>query len=128
MPAPLPERLHRAVSILSRTGDPGAAEAQSACAEVAARLVRLEEAVLALLRGELGAEARARVLVGEPSDLDMQRTAKVLLDERGEAEAFRYAAERIALLDLAGDDRGVDVWRRVRRALRDLAGQQLPRP
>ena len=123
MSAPLPERLHRAASILSRTGDPGAAEAQSACAEVAARLVRLEEAVLALLQGELGAEARARVLVGEPSDLDIRRTAKVLLGERGEAEAFRYSAERIALLNLAGDDRGVDAWQRIRRALRELAGQ-----
>ncbi len=48
MTEPLPLRLHRAVSILSRTGDPGAADAQSACGEVAARIVskRLVMAVL----------------------------------------------------------------------------------
>ena len=45
MVEPLPLRLHRAVSILSRTGDPGAADAQSACGEVAARIVILEEAL-----------------------------------------------------------------------------------
>ena len=42
----LPLRLHRAVAILSRSGDPGAADAQSALAEVAARLVMLEEALI----------------------------------------------------------------------------------
>lgn len=56
---PLPLRLHRAVSILSRTGDPGAADAQSACAETAARLVMLEEALLALLSGKEGAAEQA---------------------------------------------------------------------
>ena len=49
---PMPLRLHRAVSILSRTGDPGAADAQSACAETAARIVMLEEALIALLSGK----------------------------------------------------------------------------
>ena len=44
-------RLHRAASILSRTGDPGAADAQSACAEGAARIVILEEALRAVLSG-----------------------------------------------------------------------------
>ena len=57
---PLPLRLHRAVSILSRTGDPGAANAQSACAEVAGRIVMLEEALIALLSGKEGAEKQAR--------------------------------------------------------------------
>ncbi len=65
MTEPLPLRLHRAVSILSRTGDPGAADAQSACAETAARLVMLEEALLALLSGKQGAaEQTRRVLAG----------------------------------------------------------------
>ena len=45
MPEPLPLRLHRAVSILSRSTDPGAMEAQAALAEVAARIVMLEEAL-----------------------------------------------------------------------------------
>ena len=57
---PLPLRLHRAVSILSRTGDPGAADAQSACAEVAARIVMLEEALIAVLAGAKGAVDQAR--------------------------------------------------------------------
>lgn len=56
---PLPLRLHRAGSILSRTGDPGAADAQSACAETAVRLVMLEEALLALLSGKEGAAEQA---------------------------------------------------------------------
>ena len=57
---PLPLRLHRAVSILSRTDDPGAADAQSACGEVAARLVILEEALRALLSNKEGAGEQAR--------------------------------------------------------------------
>ena len=63
MKEPLPLRLHRAVSILSRSGDPGAPDAQSACAETAARLVQLEEALIALLDGRNGASDTAhRVL------------------------------------------------------------------
>lgn len=60
MTDPLPLRLHRAASILSRTGAPGAADAQAACAETAARLVMLEEALLALLSGKEGAAEQAR--------------------------------------------------------------------
>jgi len=60
---PMPLRLHRAVSILSRTGDPGAADAQSACGETAGRIVMLEEALRAMLSGKEGAAAQAwRVL------------------------------------------------------------------
>lgn len=54
---PMPLRLHRAASILSRTGDPGAADAQTACAETAGRIVMLEEALLAMLSGREGAVA-----------------------------------------------------------------------
>ena len=60
MVEPLPLRLDRAASILSRTDDPGAADAQSACAEVAARFVILEEALHAVLSGKDGAMERAR--------------------------------------------------------------------
>lgn len=56
---PMPLRLHRAVSILSRSGDPWAPDAQSACAETAARLVILEEALLAMLRDDEGARSQA---------------------------------------------------------------------
>ncbi len=58
--SPMPLRLHRAASILSRTGDPGAADAQTACAETAARIVMLEEALLAMLSGKEGAVEQAR--------------------------------------------------------------------
>ena len=62
----LPLRLHRAISILSRTGDPGAADAQSACGEVAARIIMLEEALIALLASVKSAADQAqRVLAGE---------------------------------------------------------------
>ncbi len=57
---PMPLRLHRAASILSRTGDPGAADAQSACGETAGRIVMLEEALLAMLSGKEGAVEQAR--------------------------------------------------------------------
>ncbi len=57
---PLPHRLHQAASIVSRSGDPDAADAQSACAETAARIVVLEEAVLALLQGDADAKERGR--------------------------------------------------------------------
>ena len=60
MTEPLPLRLHRAVSILSRSGDPGAADAQAACAEAAARLVQLEEALIALQNGDKGAHDQVR--------------------------------------------------------------------
>lgn len=60
MTDPLPLRLHRAVSLLSRTGGPGAAEAQAACAETAGRIVQLEEALHALLSGAEGAVEQAR--------------------------------------------------------------------
>lgn len=63
MTDPMPLRLHRATSIISRSGDPDAADAQSACAEVAARVVMLEEALLALLRGDAGAEDKARAVL-----------------------------------------------------------------
>ena len=59
----MPLRLHRAVSILSRSGDPEAGDAQAACAETAARLVQLEEALAALLSGADGAADRARQLL-----------------------------------------------------------------
>jgi hypothetical protein len=38
----MPSRLHRAASIISQSGDWDADDAQSACAEVAARIIVLE--------------------------------------------------------------------------------------
>lgn len=60
---PLPLRLHRAVSLLSASTDPRAPNAQSACGEVAARIVMLEEAVHALLRGDPDALERGRLVL-----------------------------------------------------------------
>lgn len=58
MPEPLPLRLHRAASILSRTGDPKAADAQAACREGASRIVLLEETLARLMDGKDGAVGR----------------------------------------------------------------------
>ena len=58
--APLPFRLQRAAAILAYTDDPDAADAQSACREVAARIVSLEEALHAVLSGKEGAMEQAR--------------------------------------------------------------------
>ena len=60
---PLPLRLHRAISILSRSSDPDADDAQSACGEVAARIIRLEEALWGLLFDDPGARKRAEGLM-----------------------------------------------------------------
>ncbi len=65
---PMPLRLHRAASILSRSRDPGAPDAQAACAETTARIVLLEEALLAMLQGDAGARDQAhRVLAMDPA-------------------------------------------------------------
>ena len=61
----LPLRMHMAVSILSRSDDPGAPDAQAACAETAARIVRLEEALLALLRGDPNAMEGAKSVLAD---------------------------------------------------------------
>jgi hypothetical protein len=60
MTDPLPLRLHRAASILARSGDPQADDAQSACSEVAARLVQMEEALIAVLDGAGDSTERVR--------------------------------------------------------------------
>jgi len=65
MSEPMPLRLHRAVSILSRSGDPGAPDAQSACAETAARIVMLEEALIALLGRTPHSEAKAHQVLAQ---------------------------------------------------------------
>lgn len=56
----MPLRMHMTVSILSRSDDPGAPDAQAACAETADSIVRLEEALLAFLRGDPRAGQMAR--------------------------------------------------------------------
>lgn len=63
---PMPLRLSRAMSIISRTRDPDAGDASAACGETSARIIMLEEALIALLTGGEGAVERAhRVLAIE---------------------------------------------------------------
>ena len=63
---PMPLRLSRAMSIISRTRDPDAGDAQAACGETSARIIMLEEALIALLTGADGAAEQAhRVLATE---------------------------------------------------------------
>ena len=55
----LPLRLHRAIRIISMTGDPEAPDAQSAIGEVSARIVLLEEALHAVLCNQEHARDKA---------------------------------------------------------------------
>jgi len=50
---------------LSRSGDPGAEEAQAAVAEVAACLVQLEEALQSMLAGTPQAAEKARQVLAD---------------------------------------------------------------
>ncbi len=55
------------------------------------------------------------------SDLDIYRSAKALIDERGEFEAELHAAQRADELLEAGDMDGRRVWHRVLEAVQELA-------
>lgn len=59
----LPFRLQRAAAILAHADDHDAADAQSACREVAARIVSLEEALHAVLSSKEGAMEQARRVI-----------------------------------------------------------------
>jgi len=55
------------------------------------------------------------------SDIDILRSARELIDQRGLKGASDHAADRIATLDSLGDMDGVHVWRRIRAALLDVS-------
>ena len=55
-----------------------------------------------------------------PSDLDIYRSAKLLIDQHGE-DAPIFAAMRVDKLFAAGDLDGSRVWKRVLRAIKVLA-------
>ena len=54
-----------------------------------------------------------------PSDLDIYRSAKLLIDQHGEAAA-RHAAMRADALLEAGDIEGRRVWLSIREAIKEL--------
>jgi hypothetical protein len=53
------------------------------------------------------------------SDLDVYRSAKLLIDQHGDEAAIHAAMRTDELLD-AGDLDGVAVWRRIIRAIEEL--------
>jgi hypothetical protein len=57
------------------------------------------------------------------SDLDIYRTAKLLIDRHGE-EASLYAAARTAVH--AGDDEGAAVWRQIIAAIEKVQCERRP--
>jgi hypothetical protein len=56
------------------------------------------------------------------SEKEVFMSARALIDKLGLKGASENAAQRIAHLQTVGDDEGVDVWRRIRRALLDVSG------
>lgn len=54
------------------------------------------------------------------TDLEIHQCAKVLIDKRGGDGATDYCDNRIAHLAGERDTEGVDVWKRVRAAVRNL--------
>lgn len=54
-----------------------------------------------------------------PSEIDIYRSAKLLIDQHGE-DAPIFAAMRVDGLAAAGDLEGSGVWRRVLRAIKVL--------
>ena len=55
------------------------------------------------------------------SNLDIHRTAKELIEQRGLKGASDYAADRIKMLMDVQDHDGVAVWRQIRAALLDVS-------
>ena len=57
-----------------------------------------------------------------PSELDVYRTARLLIESHGPVEAARYALQRG--IELQGDLLGQSVWLRVFEAVKVLAKEQ----
>lgn len=53
-------------------------------------------------------------------EIDAYRTAKILLDARGEKGAQSYATAQTIDLSMAGDDDGLVAWQRVLKAMHEL--------
>jgi hypothetical protein len=58
-------------------------------------------------------------------DIDIYRAAHLMLKQHGD-QALHKAAERIAALALAGDQDGVEVWKRILRAIDGLSAPPTP--
>jgi hypothetical protein len=55
------------------------------------------------------------------SDLDILRTAKLLLDQHGKNEAFQVASLRMEELALAGDLEGMEAFSKIMLAITALS-------
>ncbi len=60
-----------------------------------------------------------------PSEIDIYRSAKLLIDQHGEDAAI-FAAQRADKCLESGDLDGKAVWMRVIRAIKELLNQQPP--
>ena len=60
-----------------------------------------------------------------PSDIDIYRSAKLLIDQHGE-DALIFTAQQADRCLEAGDLDGKAVWMRVIRAIKELLDQQPP--
>ncbi len=75
--------------------------------------------VVVLHRGRGAGGGVAGIETMMVTDLDIYRSAKLLVDEHGDTAAIEAAQQADALLD-AGDLDGAAVWRRIVRAVRGL--------
>ena len=56
-----------------------------------------------------------------PDDLDIYRSANLLIDHNGD-DAEDHAADQIAAMMIRGDMDGVTAWRRILGAIKQLQG------
>lgn len=62
------------------------------------------------------------------TELDVHRTAKLLIDQHGEAAAVLTASDKAEKLWREGDAEGASTWERVARAIAALSGTQTEGP
>ncbi len=61
-------------------------------------------------------------------ELDIHRTAKLLIDQHGEAAAVLTASEKAEKLWRQGDVEGAATWERVARAVAAMTATETDRP
>ncbi len=62
------------------------------------------------------------------TELDVHRTAKLLIDQHGEAAAILTASDKAEKLWREGDAEGAATWERVARAVAAVSGIQTEGP
>ena len=101
------------------SGSAEAADAQSACAEAAARIILLENALHTRLNETVGARIDVkRVLLN--GDRDLLQEAELLLIQHGATEAWRVLIVRAIEQHLAGMSEDREVTERILDALEVL--------